>query len=90
MLLSVMIANRNGSGDIRRFGTKRRHRHSRIAGRRLRELRRRDIPAAGPRWRNEWLEPISKSSEEDDEAGELHKAKEVLRWAVAAPDTALR
>ena len=32
----------------------------------------------------EWLEPISKSFEEDDEASELHEAKEVLRIELPA------
>jgi hypothetical protein len=31
--------------------------------------------------RGEWLEPISKSPEEDNEAGELNEAKEVL-WMI--------
>ena len=34
------------------------------------------------------LEPISKSSEEDDETGELHEAKEVLRIKLLADKNA--
>ena len=34
------------------------------------------------------LEPISKSSEEDEEAGELHEAKEVLRIKLPADKNA--
>src|SRR3974377_2612046 len=35
-----------------------------------------------------WLEPISKSFEEDDETGELHEAKEVLRIKLPADKNA--
>ena len=35
-----------------------------------------------------WLGPISKSSEEDEEAGELHEAKEVLRIKLPADKNA--
>src|SRR6516162_3409398 len=36
----------------------------------------------------QWLEPISKSFEEDREAGELHEAKEVLRIKLPADKNA--
>ena len=35
-----------------------------------------------------WLEPISKSSEEDNEAGELYKAEEVLSVVLPADEDA--
>ena len=35
-----------------------------------------------------WLEPVSKSFEEDEEAGELHEAKEVLRIKLPADKNA--
>ena len=35
-----------------------------------------------------WLEPISKSSEEDNEAGELDKAEEVLSVVLPADEYA--
>ena len=35
-----------------------------------------------------WLEPISKSSEEDNEAGELYKAEEVLSVILSADEDA--
>ena len=38
--------------------------------------------------RSRWLEPISKSSEEDDEASELHEAKEVLGIELPAHEKA--
>jgi hypothetical protein len=40
--------------------------------------------ATAPKDGREILEPISKSSEEDEEAGELHEAKEVLRIKLPA------
>ena len=36
----------------------------------------------------EWLEPISKSSEEDNEAGELDKTEEVLSVILPADEDA--
>ena len=38
--------------------------------------------------RPEWVEPISKSSEEDNEAGELDKAEEVLSVILPADEDA--
>jgi hypothetical protein len=44
--------------------------------------------ATAPKDGREKLEPISKSSEEDEEAGELHEAKEVLRIKLPADKNA--
>src|ERR1700683_4463954 len=55
MVFSVMMVDRDDSGDIRRFGTNGGYRHCRISARRLQEMRRQDIRGAGFRWRNGWL-----------------------------------
>src|SRR5579863_5844959 len=54
MVFSVMIMNRDGSGDTRCFGTNAGYRQFRIFVHRLREMRRRDIPAVVLQWRSGW------------------------------------